>query len=259
MSSLWTRPTPPRRPALTREAIVAAAIAIADAEGIAAVSIRRVAAELGARAMTLYSYIERKEDLLALMLDEVAAEVLVPDPLPDGWRAALLLLARRERELVRRHPWRVDLISQRVPIGPNALRHVEQKLSVFDGLGIDRLTAWRFLAVFNDYMTGFVVRESLERAAPRQLGINDAERAAVAEPYIKELVESGEFARLAPMIQQGVPGADDNFERGLDWVLDGLEHAAKAAAGASGTGGGSGVDADGGSWRTESGGDAPGR
>ncbi|GAA1620323.1 TetR/AcrR family transcriptional regulator C-terminal domain-containing protein [Nonomuraea maheshkhaliensis] len=202
---------------------MAAAVALADAEGLDAVSIRRVAAELGARAMTLYSYIERKEDLLALMLDEISAEVLVAEPLPADWREALLLLARRERELVRRHPWRVDLVHQRVPVGPNGLRHVEEKLAAFDGLEIDRLTAWRFLAVFNDYMTGFVIREAVERAAPREEGIDAAERAAVAEPYIRELVDKGELSRLAPMIEQGVRGADDNFERGLGWVLDGIE------------------------------------
>ncbi|MEU5862960.1 MULTISPECIES: TetR/AcrR family transcriptional regulator [unclassified Nonomuraea] len=223
MSSVWSRPGPPRRPALTREAVVAAAVGVADAEGLGAVSIRRVAAELGARTMTLYSYIERKEDLLALMADEIAAEVLVEEPLPADWRAALLLLAGREREVVRRHPWRVELISQRVAVGPNGLRHVEQKLSAFDGLGVDRLRAWRYLAAFNDYMTGFVVREALERGQPRQGGVNEAERAAVAEPYIRELIENGEFPRLAPVIEQGVAGADDNFERGLSWVLDGIE------------------------------------
>jgi AcrR family transcriptional regulator len=223
MSSVWSRPEPPRRPALTREAIVEAALKIADAEGLAAVSIRRVAAELGARAMTLYSYIGNKEDLLALMADEIAAEVLVGGPLPEDWRAALMLMAGLERDLVRRHPWRIELISQRVAVGPNGLRHVEQKLSAFDGLGVDRLRAWRYLAVFNDYMTGFVVRESLERAAPRERGVNEAEREAVAEPYVRELIDGGEFPRLAPMIEQGVPGADDNFERGLSLVLDGIE------------------------------------
>ncbi|SEH02840.1 regulatory protein, tetR family [Nonomuraea solani] len=217
---------------LTREAIVTAAVALADAEGLAAVSIRRVAAELGARAMTLYSYIERKEDLLALMLDEISAEVLVEEPLPADWRAALLLLAGREREVVRRHPWRVELISQRVAVGPNGLRHVEQKLAAFDGLGVDALTAWRFLATFNDYMTGFVIREAMERGAPRERGINEAERTAVAEPYIRELIDGGEFPRLAPMIEQGLQGADDNFERGLTWVLDGI------AGGLPGDGGG---------------------
>ncbi|TDE43077.1 TetR family transcriptional regulator [Nonomuraea mesophila] len=223
MSSIWSRPPPPRRPALSREAIVAAAVAIADAEGLGAVSIRRVAAELGARAMTLYSYIERKEDLLALMHDEIAAEVLVDEPLPDDWREALLLLARRERAMVLRHPWRVELISQRVEVGPNGLRHVEQKLSVLDRLGVDRLTAWRILTAYADHMTGFVIREATERREPRERGVNDAERAAVAEPYIRELIGNGEFPRLAPMIEQGVGGADDNFERGLTWLLDGIE------------------------------------
>ncbi|MEV5328437.1 TetR/AcrR family transcriptional regulator C-terminal domain-containing protein [Nonomuraea sp. NPDC052634] len=178
--------------------------------------------------MTLYSYIERKEDLLALMADEIAAEAHVDEPLPDDWREALLLLARRERDLVRRHPWRVDLISQRVPVGPNGLRHVEQKPAAIDrlaasGVAVGRLTAWRILAAFNDYMTGFVIREAQERGAPREEGISEAERAALAEPYIRELVAGGEFPRLGPMIEEGVQGADDNFERGLGWVLDGIE------------------------------------
>ncbi|MER6948856.1 TetR/AcrR family transcriptional regulator C-terminal domain-containing protein [Nonomuraea sp. NPDC000554] len=223
MSSVWSRPAPQRRPALTREAIVAAAIAIADAEGLAAVSIRRVAAELGARAMSLYTHIERKEDLLDLMADEVAAEVLVEEPLPADWREAILVIARREREAVRRHPWRVDLVSQRVSVGPNGLRHVEQSLAALDGLGVDELTKWRILAAIDDYSLGFTIRESLERAAPRTDGVNDAERAAVAEPYMRELIASGEFPRLAPMIERGVAGADDNYERGLNWLLDGVE------------------------------------
>ncbi|MET8862381.1 TetR/AcrR family transcriptional regulator C-terminal domain-containing protein [Nonomuraea sp. NPDC004580] len=223
MTSPWSKPAPPRRPALTREVIVAAAIALADAEGLDAVSIRRVAAELGARTMTLYSYIERKEDLLALMADEIAAEAHADEPLPDDWREALLLLARLERDLVRRHPWRVDLISQRVAVGPNGLRHVEQKLAAIGRLGVDRLTAWRILAAFNDYMTGFVIREALERATPREAGISEAERAALAEPHVRELIAGGEFPLLGPMIEQGVQGVDDNFERGLGWVLDGIE------------------------------------
>jgi AcrR family transcriptional regulator len=235
MTSVWSRPTPPRRPALTREAIVAVAVAVADAEGLAAVSIRRVAAELGARAMTLYSYIERKEDLLALMLDEIGGE-LAGGPLPGDWREALVAIARRERDLVRRHPWRVDLISQGVAVGPNGLRHVERKLAVLDGLGLDRSAAWRILAAYNDYLTGFVVREARERGAPRSSGVSDAERAAVAEPYVRELIDGGELPRLAPMIEEGVPGVDDNFERGLRWLLDGIE---RDLAGGDAGGGGS--------------------
>jgi AcrR family transcriptional regulator len=223
VSSVWSRPAPQRRPALTREAIVAAAIALADAEGLAAVSIRRVAAELGARTMTLYSYIERKEDLLDLMADEVAAEVLVEGPLPAFWREAVLTIARREREMVRRHPWRVDLVTQRVSAGPNGLRHVEQSLAALDGLGVDQLTKWRILAAIDDYSLGFTIRESIERGTPRREGVTDVERAAIAEPYMRELIAGGEFPRLAPLIEGGVAGADDNYERGLNWVLDGIE------------------------------------
>ncbi|WP_433516812.1 TetR/AcrR family transcriptional regulator [Nonomuraea sp. CA-143628] len=223
MSSVWSRPAPQRRPALTREAIVAAAITIADAEGLGAVSIRRVATELGARAMTLYSYIERKEDLLDLMADEIAAEVLVDEPLPEDWREAILTIARREREMVLRHPWRVDLISQRVSVGPNGLRHVEQSLAALDGLAVDQPAKWRILAAIDDYSLGFIVRESLERAAPRRMGVSDAERTALAEPYMRELVASGAFPRLAPLIEGGVAGADDTYERGLNWLLDGIE------------------------------------
>ncbi|MFG1942458.1 TetR/AcrR family transcriptional regulator C-terminal domain-containing protein [Nonomuraea sp. NPDC048826] len=223
MSSVWSRPVPERRPALTREAIVAAAVTLADAEGLAAVSIRRVAAELGARAMSLYTHIERKEDLLALMLDEISRELLAEEPPPGDWRETLLALARSERELVRRHPWRVELISQRVAVGPNALRHVERKLAALDGLGLDRATAWQVLAAVADYVTGFVIREAAERAAPRRDGVSDAERAALAEPYLRELVGRGEFPRLAPLIEAGTPGAGDSFERGLRWVLDGIE------------------------------------
>ncbi|MCK2217876.1 TetR/AcrR family transcriptional regulator [Actinomadura sp. ATCC 31491] len=222
-SSVWSRPAPPRRPALTREAIVAAAIALADAEGLAAVSIRRVAAELGARTMTLYSYIERKEDLLALMLDEIAGELRPAGPPPDDWREALLDIARRERDLVRRHPWRVDLLSQGVAVGPNALRHVERKLAVLARLGAAPEAAWRVLAAYTDYMTGFLVREAQERGAPRHEGVSDAERAALAEPYVRELIGEGALPHLAPLLEQGVAGAGDTFEQGLRWLFDGIE------------------------------------
>ena len=161
---------------------MAAAIALADAEGLAAVSIRRVAAELGARTMTLYSYIERKEDLLDLMADEVAAEVLVEEPLPASWREAMLTIARREREMVRRHPWRVDLVTQRSPPAPTACATSSSRWPRSTGWASTSWPKWRILAAIDDYSLGFTVRESIERAAPRRDGVTDTERAAIAEP-----------------------------------------------------------------------------
>ncbi|WP_051752297.1 TetR/AcrR family transcriptional regulator [Streptosporangium amethystogenes] len=219
---IWAREATKRRSTLSRETIVRTAIEIADAEGLAAVSIRRVATELGARTMSLYSHIERKEDLLDLMLDEIGAEVLVREDLPDDWREAITLLARREREVAGRHHWIIDLISRRSEIGPNGLRHLEQSLAAMSSLPSGPEGRWRALAAVEDYVTGFVIREANERERPRKDGWTQAERDAFMQPYLRDLLDSGEFPHLAPLLADGVPGADDNFERGLRWLLDGI-------------------------------------
>src|SRR3954468_21822899 len=142
--SVWARAgNRQRRPALTREAMVAAAIRVADAEGIAAVSMRRIATELDARVMSLYSHVARKEDLLDLMADEAAKESLVPEPLPASWRDAVTLLVRRELAAVRRHPWVARGQNRHVAIGPNMLRHVGQSLAAVRELKLSAADAVR--------------------------------------------------------------------------------------------------------------------
>jgi AcrR family transcriptional regulator len=214
---VWAREDNRRRTTLSREAIVAAAIAIADAEGIDAVSIRRVAADLQARAMSLYTYIERKEDLLDLMADEVATETVVAD-LPSGWREATLALARQERQTARRHPWLVDLVTRRSMVGrvgPNMLRHSDQSVAALSGLDADPTWKWRLLTAVADYSTGFAVREAREREATRS-GQGEA-----LEPYLQRLIDGGDYPNLAPLMG-AAPAGDDNFERGLSWLLDGF-------------------------------------
>jgi AcrR family transcriptional regulator len=214
---VWAREDTRRRTTLSRSAIVAAAIAIADAEGIDAVSIRRVAADLQARAMSLYTYIERKEDLLDLMADEVATETLVPD-LPADWREATLALARQERQATLRHPWLVELVTRRTMVGrvgPNMLRHSDQSVAALAGLDADPAWKWRLLTAVGDYSTGFAVREAREREAARS-GQSEA-----LEPYLQRLVEGGDYLHLAPLLG-AAPAGDDNFERGLTWLLDGF-------------------------------------
>lgn len=219
---VWARETTKRRSALTREAILDAALGLADAEGLAAVSIRRVAAELGARAMSLYSHIERKEDLLDLMYDHVAGEMYLVGELPSGWREGVLAISRSTRETMLRHPWMVDLAGQRPRIGPNGMRHGEQSLVALAELDLDAESKWRILTAADDYTLGHVIREVLDRGAPRRDGFTQAERDTVLQPYIARLMESGEFPNLAPLLRTGVAGADDNFERGLKWLLDGI-------------------------------------
>lgn len=204
---------------------MAAALKIADAEGIAAVSIRRVAAELDARTMSLYSHIGSKSDLLDLMAEEVAGEVLIEGDLPDDWREAVTMIARREREVVQRHPWVVHLDSHRtsVMVGPNALRHLDQSIAALAGLKLDPIDAWRVIVTIDDYMLGYVKREVREREMPRREGFTEAELKSFAQPYIQDLIDSGEFVNATPLLTHGIPGAGDTFEYGLGWLLDGIE------------------------------------
>jgi AcrR family transcriptional regulator len=216
---VWARDDNRRRTALSREAIVAAAVAIADAEGLDAVSIRRVAADLNARAMSLYTYIERKEDLLDLMADEVAAETLVPGELPLDWREATLAVARRERQTTLRHPWLVELVTRRSMlgrVGPNMLRHGDQSIAALAGLRADLAWKWRLMTAVADYGTGFAVREVRERDAAR------TGQSELLQPYLRQLVACGDYPHLAAMLDFGPPDSDDNFERGLRWLLDGF-------------------------------------
>src|SRR3954465_14063546 len=123
---VWDDPAAePAEPGLRGAAIVRAAIELADAEGLDAVSIRRVAAALGARPMSLYTHIAAKEDLVAPMADAVVGEVVVGDP-PAGWRAALRAMAERSWRTFVAHPWLLAASARRRPLGPNALRHAEQ-------------------------------------------------------------------------------------------------------------------------------------
>jgi AcrR family transcriptional regulator len=217
---IWAREDNRRRTVLSREAIVAAAVVIADAEGLDAVSIRRVAAELNARAMSLYTYIERKEDLLDLMADEVAAETLVPGELPTDWQEATLAIARRERQTTLRHPWLVDLVTRRSMlgrVGPNMLRHGDQSIAALASLNADLPCKWRLMTAVADYSTGFAIREVREREAAR------TGQSELLQPYLRELVAGGDFRHLAQMLDAGPPGPDDDdFERGLRWLLDGF-------------------------------------
>jgi AcrR family transcriptional regulator len=212
VDSVWTREDPKRRSTLSREAIVRAAMEVADAEGLDAVSIRRVATVLGARAMSLYTYIARKEDLFDLMADEASAELHVPDALPADWREATVVIARRERATAHRHPWIVQLATRRKSaglVGPNSLRHLEQSLEALDSLDGPPALKWRVMAAVADYSSGFIQRELGAVANPELLG------------HLRKLTESGRYPRLATMLEGPFP-AGDEFETGLRWLLNGI-------------------------------------
>ncbi|WP_165964040.1 TetR/AcrR family transcriptional regulator C-terminal domain-containing protein [Actinomadura sp. KC216] len=219
---VWTRSRGGRRPKLTREAIVETAIKVADADGLAAVSIRRIASELGVRAMSLYTHIDAKEDIFDLMYDEVAEEALVKGDLPDDWREAFLQITHKERETGLRHPWMFELSHRSPRVGPNGLRHAEQSLAAAARLTDDPESMVAIITTVDHYMLGYTLREQ----HVLEIGDNGLERAHTSlleREYIRALLESGEFPHLKPVFERGLYGRA-NFEQGLNWLLDGIEH-----------------------------------
>ena len=156
---IWMRPEPgDRKPRFTREAIAKAALAIADAEGFDAVSMRRIAERLGAGTMTLYHYVRTKAELVALMDDALMGEIVLPEgTLPNDWREALTAIARRTREVFRRHPWALVSMQGAVP-GPNGARHFEQSLAALSRTSFNRRTKLELLALVDDFVFGHVLR-----------------------------------------------------------------------------------------------------
>jgi AcrR family transcriptional regulator len=165
-SPISVRPDPPgrgARVALSRSQIVDVALRIADEEGLEAVSMRRLARELRSGAMSLYHYFESRDELLELMGDTIASEMLL-DALPDDWRAALKAIARRSREAFRRHPWLLTTLHERSRTSANMLRHVEQTAQSVASLaahGVEPAELTALTLAVDDYLIGCTVREHL--------------------------------------------------------------------------------------------------
>jgi AcrR family transcriptional regulator len=222
---------PPRRDrGLSRAEIVRTAIAVADAEGPDAISMRRIARELGAGVMSLYWHVGSKEELLDLMLESIEAEIDVPEPSGD-WRADLGAFAHRSRAAMSRHLWAAEFIGSRPPTGPNDAGNLERLLGLLDGLADTRLTMDIFGAVAT-YVMGAVMREAQETRFQRDqeramAGLSEEEIQAERERYYKWFEASGRYPRIVRMMESGVdpddPATrDERFQFGLDCVLDGI-------------------------------------
>src|SRR5215471_16159670 len=221
---IWIRPAPeqPKRP--TRDDIVAAAIDLADAEGLPAVSIRRVAAALRTRPMGLYSHIARKDDLIDLMLDRVLGELLL-DQLPGDWRQALRAIAQHTRVTAHRHPWIIGALGQRPTIGPNGMRHREQSAAAVAGLDADLFRKGALLEAVDAYTIGHVTMELAEHQTQRRERLSGAQWRTATQAYLQRLLDSGDFPHLARQgPDAGLSPADHQrlFDAGLDWLLAGF-------------------------------------
>jgi AcrR family transcriptional regulator len=221
---IWARPTKDRREPLTQEKIVAAAVELADGKGLDAVSIRRLAAALGTRPMSLYSFIERKEDLLDLMVDEVLAGAVL-DEVPDDWREALTAIAHAMRAVSLAHPWQISAAGQRPQLGPNLMRHIEQGLSATASLDIGWSTKRAILRAVDTYALGYAQSGSGPRQSRLRAKLDDPGWRTSVQEYLQGLLDTGRFPNLAEVGAEGFLSESDEepvFETGLDWLLTGI-------------------------------------
>lgn len=219
---VWERPEPPDRPVLaplSRERIVRVAIRLADADGLAAVSLRKVAAALDVGPMRLYGYLATKDELLDLMVDAVYAEIR---PAGDDWREALSSLAESTRQAAHRHEWFADLVGGRPSLGPYALARGEAVLAAMGAVDVD--SAMPVVEAVDSYVIGAVRREIAEKRAERATGMDKKQWQAAFGPYLVRTLATGRFPALATVIHDGAHlDADQTFRIGLDFLLAGIE------------------------------------
>jgi AcrR family transcriptional regulator len=224
-SIIWMRPEKPTRgraPTYSRDRIAAVAIEIADLEGIDAVSMRRIATELGTGAMTLYRYLPAKEDLYAVMIDQAVG--FEPQEPTGCVRDDLATLARRHRQMLRRHSWLSPLLASRPIIGPNVLRGMERDLGLLGCSGLQIEQMLDVLNMIRHWVNGAVQAELAERATTHQSGIDRRAWQQRMGPYLMTLLATGDFPYLHQMIEASeFSDSDERFEHGLAILLDGVE------------------------------------
>ncbi|WP_328299908.1 TetR/AcrR family transcriptional regulator [Streptomyces sp. NBC_00435] len=220
---LWLSSAQPRRgrkPAYSREAITAAAVALADAEGIEAVTIRKVAARVGAGTMSLYSYAPDKETLLELMIDHVCGELPTTHTPTTDWRAELKAIAHLQRTHMLRHPWLpAALVTRRTP-GPNTLAFLERALAALRPTGLDGVAKLEIFAQLTGFVAGHVAHEIAQAEASQS-----PDRAAAEARYLAAVAGDGHHPELAEVLSAPgrplTPGA--TFARFLNRLIDGLD------------------------------------
>jgi AcrR family transcriptional regulator len=235
---LWgaeKQPTRGPKPGLSVQRIVQTAIQVADAEGLPALSMRRVATELGVGTMSLYTYVPGKAELLDVMLDTVLGEVAGPDGEAGGWRQRLEAYARAQWAHYHRHPWVLQVSGARALLGPNETAVFESALDAVAGIGLDGREMIQVVALVGEYVRGAAQRAVEAAQAAQRTGVTDDQWWEDREPILDQYFDAGRYPTLVRLEQEGafeqpeggldynVQNAVDSFEFGLPRVLDGIE------------------------------------
>lgn len=216
------------KPGLDVERVVRAAVGLADAEGLGALSMRRVAEQLGVGTMSLYTYVPAKAELIDLMLDRVIAEVVGGDDHAGDWRERLGRTARDSWALYRRHPWMLQVATARPPLGPNVMAKYEQELLAVEGIGLTDLEMDSVVTLVNGYVQG-AARGAVEAAQVSQrTGMSDAQWWAASAPVLEQVIDGSRYplaGRVGTAAGEAYGAASDPeraFAFGLERILDGI-------------------------------------
>jgi len=227
------RPHKGPKPALSLPRIVDAGVRVADAEGLDAVSMGRVAAELKAAPMSLYRHVSSKEDLLRLMVDTAWGDSPGPLSAGESWRDGLSRWAWAMRAALRRHPWAARLPISGLPILPREIAWFEDALACLAGTGLTEARKASVIMLLSGYVRNLATTEADIAAAVAASGLGADEWMASYPRMLGQLADPRRFPALTAFIASGVfdaaDGPDDEFVFGLDRILDGVEALAGAA------------------------------
>ncbi|QGV79984.1 TetR/AcrR family transcriptional regulator [Streptomyces ficellus] len=224
---LWGTGEPPSRGpkrGLSLDRITTAAIEVADAEGLDAVSMRRLSAELGTGTMSLYRYVPGKAELLDLMIDRVQGTLIAAagDPSAD-WRTTVDAMARAQLDLYRRHPWLLKINQTRTVLGPSALRSLELALAGLKGMGLTDPETMSVIIAVQSFVTGIARMEAETVEAVKETGVSDEEFWGRQVPFLNRAMASGDFPLMAALADDTFSADFDHFAFGLRALMDGFE------------------------------------
>jgi len=232
LALLWRdqkRPARSGRRDLSVDRIVAAAIEVADADGVVALSMRRVADSLGVGTMSLYTYVPGKAELIDLMLDTVYAETDKPEHVPGGWRARLEQVAKENWALFHRHPWMLQLGITRPPLGPNVMVKYDYELRAVADIGLHEVEMDTVLNLVVGHAENTARRALDARQVQKDTGLTDVEWWQANGQALAALVDFASYP-MAAAVGEAVGAAygsaydaAHNFDFGLQRILDGVE------------------------------------